>query len=155
MCAATDANYVAPAAFGLARTRAARGDLTASLEALDLVAPTSGAYIAARRRRADLLTASTPGLPALSAAAASIENVAIDPRDRLNLTVRILTAAITEVARVGDQPMVTIGGVPAAETDLRVAAEQAYRDLATLTSDRQTRIQLVDAANAVRPRTLV
>ena len=155
VCAATDANYVAPAAFGLARTRAARGDLTASLQALDLVERTSGAYTAARRRRADLLTASTPGLPALSAAAASIEDVAIDPRDRLNLTVRILTAAITEVARVGDQPLTTIGDVPAADTELRVAAEAAYRDLATLTSDRQTRIQLVDAANAVRPRTLV
>ncbi|HSS31554.1 MAG TPA: tetratricopeptide repeat protein, partial [Nitrospiraceae bacterium] len=79
------------------------------------------------------------GLPALSAAAASIEDVAIDPRDRLNLTVRILTAAITEVARVGDQPLTTIGDVPAADTELRVAAEAAYRDLATLTSDRQTR----------------
>ena len=55
----------------------------------------------------------------------------------------------------GDQPLTTIGDVPAVDAELRVAAEAAYRDLATLTSDRQTRIQLVDAANAVRPRTLV
>ena len=39
VCAATDANYVAPAAFGLARTRERRGDVAGSLAALDLVAP--------------------------------------------------------------------------------------------------------------------
>ena len=66
VCAATDANYVAPAAFGLARTRAARGDLPASLAGARSRRPTSGAYVAARRRRAELLTASTPGLPALA-----------------------------------------------------------------------------------------
>ena len=40
-CARTDANYIAPAAFGLARIRAARGDLDGALAALDLVPPTS------------------------------------------------------------------------------------------------------------------
>ncbi len=152
---ATDANYVAPAAFGLARTREQRGDATGSLQALDLVAPTSAAYVAARRRRADLLTSAAPGLDDLAAAAASIENIAIDPHDRLLILVRILTAAITEVERSGDQPQTTISGVAATEPDLRAGAERAYRDLATLTSDRAERIQLVDAANSVRPRTLV
>ena len=36
-CARTDANYIAPAAFGLARIRATRGDLDGALAALDLV----------------------------------------------------------------------------------------------------------------------
>src|SRR5256885_16823329 len=62
VCAATDANYAAPAAFGLARTREKRGDITSSLAALDLVAPTSGAYVAARSRRAELLTGPGRGL---------------------------------------------------------------------------------------------
>ncbi len=155
VCAATDANYVAPAAFGLARTREQSGDAAGSLQALDLVAPTSAAYVAARRRRADLLTSAAPGLDDLSAAAASIANIAMDPRDRLMILVRILTAAITEVERSGDQPQTTISGVAATEPDLRSGAERAYRDLATLTSDRAERIQLVDAANSVRPRTLV
>ena len=44
-----------------------------ALAALDLVAPTSGAYVAARRRRAELLTAAGPGLDDLAAAAASID----------------------------------------------------------------------------------
>jgi len=155
VCAATDANYVAPAAFGLARTRQTRGDVQGSLQALDLVAPTSGAYVAARRRRADLLTSSSPGLDQLAAAAASVENIPIDPRDRLTVQVRILVAAVAEVDRTGDQAHTKIAGVPATEAELRAAAEHAYRDLATLTSNRAERIQLVDAANAIRPRTLV
>ena len=155
VCAAADANYVAPAAFGLARTREKRGDAAGSLRALDLVPPTSGAYVAARRRRADLLTTAAPGLADLAAAAASVENVAIDPRDRLAILVRVLTAAIGEVGRVGGQPQTMIGGVPATDPELRAAAEQTYRDLANLTSDRAERIRLVDAANGVRPRTLV
>lgn len=84
-----------------------------------------------------------------------MENIAIDPRDHLGIVVRILTAAITEVERVGDQPGTMIGGVVATGPELRNAAERAYRDLATLTSDRSERVRLVDAANAVRPRTLV
>ena len=36
-CARTDANYIAPAAFGLARIRAGRGDVAGAVRALDLV----------------------------------------------------------------------------------------------------------------------
>jgi serine/threonine-protein kinase PknG len=155
VCAATDANYVAPAAFGLGRTRSKRGDVTGSLQALDLVAPTSGAYVAARRRRAELLTAPGRGIGDLAAAASSIENIAINPRDRQVALVAIFTAALQEVQRTGPQPSSRVANVPATENDLRLAAERAYRDLAALTSDRTLRIKLVDFANAVRPRTLV
>jgi serine/threonine-protein kinase PknG len=156
VCAASDANYVAPAAFGLARTREMRGDTTSAIAALDLVAATSGAYIAARRRRAELLSAPGRGLADLALAAASIENLAIDPRDRQVALVGILTAAITEVERSGEQPMVRIvADVHATEAELRIAAEHAYRDLAVLTPDRAGRVRLVDFANQIRPRTLV
>jgi serine/threonine-protein kinase PknG len=156
VCAAADANYVAPAAFGLARTREMRNDVSAAIAALDLVAPTSGAYVAARRRRAELLTAPGRGLGDLAMAAASIENLAIDPRDRQVALVAILTAALAEVDRSGEQPNVRIvANVNATEPELRTAAESAYRQLAALTSDRATRIILVDKANEIRPRTLV
>lgn len=154
-CAASDANYVAPAAFGLARSRATRGDVAGALAALDLVAPTSGAYIAARRQRAELLTESHGGLEPLAQAAASIEHLAIDARERQATMVRLFTAALSEVQRDGDQPSTRIANVAATEPDLRAAAEAAYRALAMLTSDRDERIRLVDSANAVRPRTLV
>ena len=51
-CASTDANYVAPAAFGMARIRAARGDVSGAVQALDLVPSTSRSYPEARRLRA-------------------------------------------------------------------------------------------------------
>jgi serine/threonine-protein kinase PknG len=155
VCAATDANYVAPAAFGLARTRAKRGDVPASLAALDLVAPTSGAFVAARRRRAQLLISSGSSLTDLQAAAASIDHIAIDARDRQIALVAIFTSALEAVRKNGDQPATLIAGVPAADTELRSAAEHAYRELAALTPEHHERIELVDAANAVRPRTLV
>ncbi len=129
--------------------------MTGALAALDLVAPTSGAYAAARRRRAELLTAGGPGLDGLAAAAASIDNIAIDSRDRLTLQAQILRAAVAEVERTGDRPTVRVGPSPATGAELRAAAEQTYRDLASLTSDPAERIRLVDAANAIRPRTLV
>jgi serine/threonine-protein kinase PknG len=155
VCAATDANFVAPAAFGLARTREQGGDVAGALAALDLVAPTSSAYTAARRRRAELLTSAGPGLDDLAAAAASIDGIAIDPRERLTLQAQIYLAAIESVERNGDQPSTRVGPAAATEPELRSAAELAYRELATLTSDRAERTRLVDAANAVRPRTLV
>jgi serine/threonine-protein kinase PknG len=156
VCAATDANYVAPAAFGLARTREIRDDTQSAIAALDLVAPTSGAYIEARRRRAELLSAPGRGLSDLAQAAASIENLAINPRDRQVALLGILTAAISEVERNGEQPAVRIvADVPATETALRTAAERAYRELATLTPDHAARVELIDWANQIRPRTMV
>ena len=64
-CASTDANYVAPAAFGMARIRAARGDVSGAVQALDLVPSTSRSYPEARRLRALELYESGQGLPAL------------------------------------------------------------------------------------------
>ncbi len=110
---------------------------------------------AARRRRAELLTAPGPGLDELAAAAASIDGIAIDPRERLTLQAQILIAALDSVERNGDQPSTHVGTGgrdrtgPARRRRARVPrAGHAHRD-------RVERIRLVDAANAVRPRTLV
>ena len=155
-CTIVDANYVAPAAFGLARTALADGDVDGALAALDLVGPTSGAYVTARRTRAEVLADSDKGLPALADAAATVEKVPIDPRERQQLVVKVLTQALEHVRQTGrPEPQTRIAGVAATERDLRTGAEQAYRQLASLTPDRLERVRLVDAANAVRPRSLV
>jgi serine/threonine-protein kinase PknG len=154
-CTAVDANYVAPAAFGLARTALATGDVDGALAALDLVGPTSGAYVTARRTRADILADSDKGLPALADAAATIESVPVDPRERQLLVAKVLTRALDHVRRSGAEPQTQVAGVSATEPELRAGAERAFRQLASLTSDRAERVRLVDAANAVRPRTLV
>jgi serine/threonine-protein kinase PknG len=149
-CARTDAAYTAPAAFAMARIRAARGDTAGAVEALDLVPPTSRAYTEARTRRAGLLATSNGGLPALAAAMKSIEGVRLDARDRSQLTADVLRAALDQVLRDGPSPAVRIGDHPADEPALRDGLERTYRDLATLAATRAEKVALVDAANDVR-----
>ncbi|HVE63585.1 MAG TPA: tetratricopeptide repeat protein [Mycobacteriales bacterium] len=154
VCAETDAAYTSPAAFGLARVRASRGDVDAALAALDLVPPTSRAYVDARRERAALLARTRRDLRSLADAVDSVATVSIDPRDRQELVATVLQAALAEVERTGPQPGLRIAGIAADESSLRSGAERALRHLAALTEDREHRVLLVDEANRVRPRTL-
>jgi serine/threonine-protein kinase PknG len=153
-CARTDANYIAPSAFGLAAIRSARGDLDGAVGALDLVPPTSGSFVRARRMRAGLLAGSGRGLSALAEAMSNIESVTIDPVDRANLTASIFRTALDEVLGKGPQPGLKIAGREAVEPDLRDGLEAAYRELAGHAHSRQERIALVDLANDVRGWTL-
>ena len=153
-CARSDASYVPPAAFALARLRAGGGDTAGAVQALDLVAPTSRAYTEARRQRASLLAASGGGLPALAEAMSSIDGVGVDALDRTRLTADVLRAALALVLQHGPQPAVRIGGRPATAPALRDGLEEAYRSLAGMASTAGERIVLVDAANSVRRWTL-
>jgi serine/threonine-protein kinase PknG len=149
-CARTDANYIAPCAFGLARIRSGRGDLDGAIAALDLVPPTSRAFTQARRERAGQLAASGRGLPALSEAMNSVQSLTIDAQDRATLLVGVLDAALDEVRTTGSRPDITIAGVPAAEPSLRQGLESGYRELAGYAEAREEKVRLVDQANAVR-----
>jgi serine/threonine-protein kinase PknG len=150
-CARTDANYIAPSAFGLSRIRTRRGDVEGAIRALDLVPPTSGAFPRARREKAGILAASGGGLPALSDAMRSIDSITIEPADRARLSVDVLEKALEDVAANGAKPDIAISGIPASEPELRQGLEAAYRNLARFAPDRSARIQLVDRANQVRP----
>ena len=154
-CLRTDANYTAPAAFGLARIRAARkgtgtNELAGAINALDMVPVTSRSFVAARRQRAALLVENATGLEALAAALDSVESVSIDSRDRAGLRVQVLQAALDEVTQHGPKPEILVGGVPADPPDLRDGLERAYRELAVMAEDHEERIRLVDRANQVR-----
>ena len=154
-CLRTDANYTAPAAFGLARIRAARhgggqGDLSEAIAALDMVPSTNRSFVAARRQRATLLIQSGGGLATLSAALDSVATITLDPRDRAGLQVEVLSAALADVNSAGPRPSVQVGGVSAETPALKDGLERAYRDLATLTEQRDEKIRLVDEANKVR-----
>ncbi|MGN8247302.1 tetratricopeptide repeat protein [Cellulomonas soli] len=153
-CARTDGAYVPPAAFAIARIRAARGDGGGAVAALDLVPPTSRAYTEARRRRAVTLVASDGGLPALAEAMASIEGVGVDPVDGAWLTADALARALAIVQASGPQPALRIGQYAAAEEPLRDGLESTYRRLAETAGTPQERVVLVDAANEVRRWTL-
>ncbi len=153
-CARTDANYVAPAAFGLARLRIARGDIHGGVEALDLVPPTSRAYPEARRLRAVHLYESDSSLPVLAEAMNSITGVRLDPTEQAELTAQILERALATVTAKGPQTAVRIGTYTADNNSLRDGLEQTYRVLAQASDDEADRYRLVDQANRVRRWTL-
>lgn len=150
ICARTDANFTAPAAFGMARIRQARGDVDGAIAALDLVTPTRSSFIDARMWRASLLATSGRGLPALAEALNSVTQVAVTPRDRARLQCGVWRSALAIVTDSGPHPAILIGSVPATVAALRGALERTYRELAALAPTRDERITLVDAANAIR-----
>jgi len=153
-CASTDANYVAAAAFGMARIRAARSDVPGAVQALDLVPSTSRSYPEARRLRARRLYESGQGLTALAQAMDSISGVRLDSREQSELTAQILERAIAEVDKNGSKSDVRIGPYAADEETLRDGLESTYRQLAGIETDQQRRYALVDKANAVRRWTI-
>ena len=154
ICASTDANYVAPAAFGMARIRAQRGDVEAAIAALDLVPSTSRGYIESRRQRATHLYESGGGLPSLAAAMSSLTSVRIDPTERARFTASVLEKALTEVGAKGPQKGLMIGPYRADDDSLRDGLESTYRELANTSPDSASRYQLVDQANGVKRWTL-
>jgi serine/threonine-protein kinase PknG len=78
----------------------------------------------------------------------------VDDLRREQLTVEILRAALDWCGTgqpTGKSPI--LGCEPNAPA-LRFGLERSYRALARLTPDEDRRIELVDMANAIRPRTL-
>lgn len=152
-CSRTDANYTAPCAFALARLRARRGDMTGVVAALDLVPPTRATYALARARRAGVLLGSASSLSGTAEALESIAGVPVDDRTRLDLQIGAYSTALAQVLGSGPSS-VQVGGVLAREKPLRTALEQSFRERAKLAELASERFDLVDRANAVRPRTL-
>ncbi len=153
----TDAAYVAPAQFGLARLAAAAGRRDEALAAFDHIPATSRAYGDARRQRA-LLLSTTDGsadpLDDLASAAGELDQAALDPSGRTALRIQILTSALDHVRDHGAAPQIVIAGSNATVPSLRTGLEHAYRDAARLATDPAERTRLVDQANAVRVRSL-
>ena len=142
--------------FGLARIAARAGQRDNALLALDRIPPTSRAFGDARRARALLLAAALDpahALADLGMALHELEQATMAPPERSALRVQLLDSALTHVRANGPQIGVQLDGVPAVEAPLRRALEAAYRNAARLSNDRRQRVELVDKANAVRPRT--
>lgn len=150
-CASTDANYLAPAAFGLARIRAAAGDVPGAIAALDMVPPTSRGFTDSRRLRARHLYESDGGLPALANAMTSLDGVRLDTAEQADITAKILERALAQVAKSGPGPSgMSIGPYHADDESLRDGLEATYRVLASAAPDQASRHRLVDQANEVR-----
>jgi serine/threonine-protein kinase PknG len=160
------------AAFGLARARLAVGDRPGAIAALAGVPETSSHHAAAQIAAVRILVSSGVTGDDLRQADNRLNRLPLDEARRQQLTVEILRAALgwasaDQTAPAGPssasgprpgsgrhaQGNGLILGCEPNERALRFGLERSYRALARLTSDRDRRIELVDMANAIRPKT--
>ena len=159
-----DRSYVS-AAFGAARACLALGDRPAAIAAVAAVPDTSSYHAPAQIAAVRLLIAGGAGVSASDVRQADgrLVRLSLDDLRRQQLTVEILHAALDWVADA--RPAGALAGGPSDgggailgcepnERALRFGLERGYRALAGLTQDHVRRIELVDMANSVRPRTL-
>jgi serine/threonine-protein kinase PknG len=158
-----DRSYVS-AGFGTARACLASGDRVGAIAAVAAVPETSSHHAAAQIAAVRLLVAGA-GLSGadLHQADQRLGRLSLDDNDprRQQLAVEILRAALDWVSdgtatpqRAGAQPAAErILGYEPTERALRFGLERGYRALATLLPER--RVELVDMANSVRPRTWI
>ena len=140
--------------FGLARCRAACRDRAGALAAYSAVPATSRRYDDAQLARIALPARRRSRAPRRArrgrrAGDAQPRRRAADPADGA----ACCAPRSRSSGGVPADPATTLLGVALTERDLRRALERSYRALAHHTDDRDERIRLVDAANAVRPRT--
>ncbi|WP_326999973.1 serine/threonine-protein kinase PknG [Dactylosporangium sp. NBC_01737] len=150
----TDRAFVS-AAFGVARILAERDDLPGAVAILDAVPDSSShsvpAQVAAvRARLAAPVTSLAEG--DLLDVSGRVERLGLDVERRARLTVETLRTALAWV-RAGHSGTATVLTHRLSERDLRLGLERAFRVLAKVAPDRDARIDLVDQANRVRPRT--
>ncbi|SBT46534.1 serine/threonine-protein kinase [Micromonospora narathiwatensis] len=152
------------AAFGLARIRLAAEDRAGALAVLDQVPDSSSmhaiAQVAAVRASLHTTTRQPVEPDDLLHASVRLERLSLDVERRARLAVELLEAALgwitaAQVPRQRPSAGDRVLGHELTERGLRFGLEQAYRAMAQLARDSDTRIALVDRANTVRPRTLI
>jgi serine/threonine-protein kinase PknG len=158
-----DQAYVS-AVFGLARTRLAAGDPAAAIAALAAVPDTSSHHLAAQVTAVRIQVSPRLGQAQVSPgdlgeAGARVDRLKLDAIQMEYLTAEVLRAGLACARAGGALPG---GAAPGqllgcefTERGLRFGLERSYRAQARLAPDRRRRIELVEAANSVRPRTWV
>jgi serine/threonine-protein kinase PknG len=164
---AVDRSYTS-AAFGLARVCLAAGDRPGAIAALAAV-PATSSYHAAAQIAAVRILVHVDGRRAAGQSVSGQDEVTGDdlrqadqrlgqlPLDdvrRQQLTVEILRAALSWCSSGPPPDHGSILGYEPNERALRFGLERSYRALARLAPDRARRVEFVDMANAIRPRTL-
>jgi serine/threonine-protein kinase PknG len=152
-----DRSYVS-AAFGLARVRLNAGDRAGAVAALAAVPDTSSHHLSAQIAAVRAHASPAPGQHYVSAddlqqAGRRLQLLKLDNVQQLRLTAEVLRAALSRVAAGQPAGRASLLGYQLDERSLRFGLEHAYRAQARLESDSRRRIELVDAANTIRPRT--
>jgi serine/threonine-protein kinase PknG len=154
----TDPAFTA-ATFGLARCRLAAGERTGALAAYDRVPDSSSDYVEAQIARIRCLAESNGAGAAtadeLLAAGSILESLPVRGEQRVRLQAEVLEAALALVERRGafDDGRSSLLGYRFLERDLRFGVERSFKELARWAGSSSERIELVDHANQVRPRT--
>ncbi len=156
----TDRSYV-NAAFGLARLRQSAGDRAGAVRVLDQVPETSRHHPAANaaairaRLAAEPAAISRDDFLDVAARLSRLEERRDMGRERrARLALEVFSAALAWTEAGFSDPTVEVLGRPLTERHIRFGLESTYRALAMFAPDAATRVELVDHANAVRPRTL-
>jgi serine/threonine-protein kinase PknG len=151
-----DRSYIS-AAFGLTRTCLAAGDRPGAIAALAAVPGTSSYHAAAQVAAVHILVAGDGhgGVSGddLRQADGQLGRLALDDVRHQQLVIEILRAALEWCTTGASDGPPILGCEPNARA-VRFGLERSYRALARLTPDTSRRIELVDMANAIRPRTL-
>ena len=142
----------------MARQRARAGDRAGAIATLDQITAASAHFTAAGTAAIEILldgrTAEDLDEPALldagrRASALTLESAA----KRATVRLEVFGAAL-DWLRAGNTPKTSrLLGADFDEPGVRIGMEQCYRALAHETTDVWARIDLVEKANAVRPRT--
>jgi serine/threonine-protein kinase PknG len=146
------------AAFGLARERARVGDRAGAIATLDQITAASAHFTAAGTAAIEILldgrTADTIDEPALIDAGKRASSLTIESAaKRETLRLSVLGAALDWLEAGNTPKTARLLGCDFDEDGIRIGMEQSYRALAHETTDGWGRIDLVEKANAVRPRT--
>jgi len=147
------------ATFGLARCRLAAGERAGALAAYDRVPDSSSDYVEAQTARIRCLAERNGGGAAtaddLLVAGSILESLPVRGEQRVRLQAEVLESALALVEQGGafDDGRASLLGHRFLERDLRLGVERSYRELARWAGSSSERIELVDHANQVRPRT--
>lgn len=151
VCASTDANYVTPAAFGLARVLNARHDVAGSLAALDLVPSTSRGYPEAQRARVALLVSLATNPDRIGQALTALATAKLDPAAAAEYEQVLYERAVA----AADRGSVRLRGKELSEAQLRESLETSYRKRAALATQPAVKAGFVDKANSIRAWSLL
>jgi serine/threonine-protein kinase PknG len=153
----TDPSYVT-ATFGLARCLALRGNRQAAVQALDRIPPSSSTYVRSQVEKVRFLVSNKVKPPAaqdLKQAAKVIEAATLADGEKHHLIYELFKSALSLVTTQSIKPdsSTELLGQSLEEFKLRKGLEKSLRAMAHLAIG-QEKINLVDEANRVRPRTL-
>jgi len=153
----TDDTYVS-AAFGLARQCSRAGDRAGAIAALDRIPPESAYFVLAGATAVEILVEGhAPGsLEEQTLVDAGDRAAALMPESasaRAAIRLRVLAAALGWLQADNTPKSARLLGTGFDERGVRIGMEQCYRVLAHDSTDMWERIELVEKANAIRPRT--